>query len=38
MDAPTLLAFSLAIILTLDLAAVRIGHGPTRRPARPRRG
>ena len=38
MDGPTLLAFSLAIFLTLDLAAARIGHGPTRRPARSRRG
>lgn len=37
MDGLTLLAFSLAIFLTLDLAAARIGHGPTRPAARPRR-
>ena len=38
MDPLTLFAFSLALILTLDLAASRIGHGPTRRPLRSRRG
>ena len=38
MDGPTLLAFSLAIVVTLEVAAARIGHGPARRPARMRRG
>jgi hypothetical protein len=38
MDAAALLTFSLAVLLTLDVAALRIGHAPTRRPARPRRG
>jgi hypothetical protein len=38
MDAAALLTFSLAVLITLDVAAARIGHGPTRRPARSRRG
>jgi hypothetical protein len=38
MDAAALLTFSLALLLTLDVAAMRIGHGPTRRPTRWRRG
>jgi hypothetical protein len=38
MDALTLFAFSLAMVLTLDVVAARIGHGPTRRPTRSRRG
>jgi hypothetical protein len=33
-----LLAFSLALVLTLDVAAARIGHGPSRRAGRSRRG
>ena len=38
MDAAALLTFSIAVLITLDVAAARIGHGPTRRPARSRRG
>jgi hypothetical protein len=37
MDAGSLLAFSIALLVTLDVAASRIGHGHTRRPARLRR-
>lgn len=38
MDAATVPTFSIAVLITLDVAATRIGHGPTRRPARSRRG
>jgi hypothetical protein len=36
MDASTTVVVAIAVLLTLDVAALRIGHGPARREPRPR--
>jgi len=37
MDATSTVVVAFAVLLTLDVVAIRIGHGPARREPRPRR-